>query len=114
MGRFTTIALIALVACVPGIADAQMRGMGRFAGTVTDEGGAPLPGVTVKAVMSGGTASIEVASDDKGAWAIGGVGKGEWDVMFEKSGFATRKAKVTLPVELARVPLIAMALKKAS
>ncbi len=114
MSRLIRIALIVLVASGPEIAGAQMRGMGRFAGTVTDETGAPLPGVSVKAVMSGGTTPIAVASDDKGAWAIGGVGKGEWDVMFEKNGFAPRKAKVTLPVELARVPPIAMALKKAS
>ena len=114
MSRLTRSALFALVASVPSLAGAQMRGMGRFAGTVTDESGAPLPGVTVKAVMSGGTAPIAVASDDKGAWAIGGLGKGEWDVLFEKNGFTPRKAKVTLPVELARVPPIAMALKKAS
>jgi hypothetical protein len=114
MKKLIGLAVIGFVALGPCVADAQMRGMGRFGGTVTDESGAPLPGVTVKAVMAGGTAPITAASDDKGAWAVGGVGKGEWEVVFEKAGFAPRKAKVTLPVELARVPPIAMAMKKAS
>jgi hypothetical protein len=114
MRKKAGIALFALVVLVPSVADAQLRGMGRFAGTVSDESGAPLPGVTVSAVMSGGTAPITSSSDEKGAWAVGGVGKGEWDVVFEKPGFAPRKAKVLLPVELARVPPIAMTLKKAS
>lgn len=91
---------------------AQLRGMGRVQGTVVDESGAPLSEVTVKATMTGSTGSIDGASNGKGEWAIGGMGKGEWEVSFEKPGYAARKAKISLPVELARVPPIPVTLKK--
>ena len=91
---------------------AQLHGMGRVQGSVADEGGAPIEGVTVKATLPGSTGSIDGTSNAKGEWAIGGMGKGEWDVTFEKAGYAPRKAKISLQVELARVPPIPVTMKK--
>ena len=97
-----------------GTAYAQLHGMGRINGTCTEEGGGPLEGVTVKATLSGSAGSIDGTSDKKGEWMLGGMARGEWDVTFEKAGYAPRKARVSLTVELARMPPIAVTMKKAS
>jgi hypothetical protein len=103
-----------LVAGLVSTAYAQLHGMGRIQGTVADESGTPLEGVAVTATLPGSAGEITGKSDAKGAWIIGGMGRGEWDVVFEKPGYAPRKAKVVLQVELAKVPAIAVAMKKAS
>jgi hypothetical protein len=105
------LAMMALM-LVASTAYAQLHGMGRIQGTVAEEGGAPLADVTIKATLPGSAGEISGTSDAKGQWIIGGMGKGEWDVVFEKPGYAPRKAKVSLAVELARVPPIAVAMKK--
>jgi len=104
----------ALLASTPIDVGAQMRGLGRIAGKVTDEAGAPLGGVSIRAKLAGYSGEIESTSDDSGAWAVSGLARGEWDVSFEKPGYVPRRAKVTLPVELARVPPVNIALRKAS
>jgi hypothetical protein len=107
------LAVLVLVLGLGTSTSAQLRGMGRVQGTVVDEGGAPLTDVTVKATLAGSAGSIDGASNGKGEWAVGGMGKGEWEVTFEKAGFATRRAKISLPVELARVPALPITMKKA-
>ena len=106
------VAALAVLIGLSTAAYAQLHGMGRIQGTVADEGGAPLEGVEIKATLPGSTGEITAKSDAKGQWIIGGMGRGDWDVVFEKAGFAPRKAKVSLQVELARVPAIAVAMKK--
>jgi Carboxypeptidase regulatory-like domain len=105
---------LVLAVGVVSTAYAQLHGMGRINGTCVDEGGAPLEGVTVKGTLPGSAGSIDGATDKKGEWILGGMARGEWDVTFEKAGFAPRKAKVSLTVELARMPPIAVTMKKAS
>jgi hypothetical protein len=106
------LVLLLLATVAGGQMAGQLRGMGRIEGTVTDEGGAPLTDVAVKATLPGTTGSIDGTSDAKGKWMLGGMGRGDWDVVFEKGGFAPRRAKVSLQVELARVPPIAVVMKK--
>lgn len=91
--------------------EGQTRGMGRMNGTVVDEGGAPLPGVTVKTTTSDGSA-IEIKSDDGGRWIMGGLGRGEWSVLFAKEGFVARQVKVVLERELERTEPIKIVMKK--
>lgn len=107
--------LLAVVVVVLGFgtaADAQLRGMGRIQGTVVDETGAPLTDVVIKATLPGSAGSLDATSDKKGEWSFGGMGRGDWDVVFEKPGYAPRRAKVSLQVELARIPPIAVTMKK--
>lgn len=94
-------------------AHAQMRGMGRLNGVVVGENGEPLDGVAVKAPISGGGA-LEGKSGDAGKWAIGGVGKGEWQVEFEKPGFETKRLKVIVQKETLNPEAIKVVMKKAS
>ena len=110
MRRTMMAALLMTAFAVP--AYAQLHGMGRIQGTVAEEGGGPIEGVDVKATLPGSAGEITAKSDAKGNWIIGGMGRGEWDVVFEKPGFAPRKAKVSMQVELARIPAIAVAMKK--
>jgi hypothetical protein len=107
------VALVVVVAAAGG-AQAQMRGMGRIEGIVTDGAGKPLAGVAISATLPGSTAGIKSTSNDKGLWYVGGLARGDWQVEFEKAGYEQRRAKVVLPVELARVPPIAITLKKTS
>ncbi len=91
---------------------AEVRGMGRITGTVRDGGGTPVAGVTVTATLKGAKSEIEATTDDKGLWAVYGVGKGEWHVEFHKAGYTPVAARVTLEAELSRVPPIAITLKR--
>jgi hypothetical protein len=106
------LAIAVLVLGLGAIADAQLRGFGRIQGTVVDENGTPLTAVVVKATLPGSNGSIDSASDKKGEWSIGGMARGEWDVTFEKPGYAPRRAKVSLVIELTRIPPIAVSMKK--
>jgi hypothetical protein len=99
-----------LVALVQGHAVAQ-RGLTRITGKVTADSGGPVAGVQIKAVF-GGNKIFDTSSNDSGEWSIGGMGKGEWEIVFEKAGYAQSRAKVVLPVDLSRVPPIAVTLKK--
>ena len=103
---------LVLAVGVVSTAYAQLHGMGRINGTCTEDGGGPLEGVTVKATLPGSSGSIDGTTDKKGEWVLGGMARGDWDVTFEKAGYAPRKAKVSLTVELARMPPIAVAMKK--
>lgn len=107
--RTFVLAVAAVVLVSSSTAFAQ-RGMGRFAGVVVDESGSPVEGAKVTARLDGAT--VEGTSDDKGAWAVAGVGKGVWMVEFRKPGFTPRAAKVILERELDKVPAIKMELKK--
>jgi hypothetical protein len=108
------ILAILVILAAASDAGAQMRGMGRIQGTVTDMDGAPLSGVSISAKNSDASASITSKSDDKGVWYVAGLARGDWQVEFDKAGYDKRHAKVVLPVELARAPPIVITMKKAS
>jgi hypothetical protein len=110
MKKLMLATLVALAAV--SSADAQIRGMGRIQGTVVDEGGAPLAGVVITAKLPGRAGDIGSKTDDKGVWYVGGMARGEWLVDFEKPGYGERHAKINLEVEIARVPPIAVTMKK--
>jgi uncharacterized GH25 family protein len=110
--RTLVLAVAVVVLAGTATSEAQVRGMGRFAGTVVDDSGAPVEGVKVTARLDANGGVVEGATDDKGAWAVAGVGKGVWMVEFRKAGFTPRAAKVILERELDKVPAIKMELKK--
>jgi len=93
---------------------AQKRGLGRVKGTVSDDTGEPLKGVAIRATLSGYEGAIEETSDDKGAWAVGGMARGEWHLTFFARGYSTVGARVNLEAELSNVPPITIVLKKAA
>lgn len=90
---------------------AQMRGLGRINGSVTDDSGAAVEGVVIKIGFSDGS-KIEGKSDAKGDWALAGLGRGEFPVSFEKAGFETKRVKVVIEKELAKTQPIKITIKK--
>ena len=104
------IAVIMLI--VPMVSSAQFRGLGRVTGTVADDTGSPLRDVSIRATLSGEEGVIEEKTDDKGAWAVNGMAKGEWHLTFQTPGYVPVAAKVILAAELARVNPISVVLKK--
>lgn len=105
------VAGVCLIASL-GVEASDVRGMNRIAGTVTDPTGAPVAGVTIKATLDASGGAIDSTTDEKGAWAVAGMAKGEWSVIFVKPGFMGQKAKVILPADMSRVPPIKIVLKK--
>lgn len=106
------VVTMGLVVLAGPSANAQMRGMGRLNGVVVGDDGQPIDGVAVKAPVSGGGA-LESKSGDAGKWAIGGIGKGEWTVEFEKPGFETKRMKVIVQKESLNPEVIKVIMKKA-
>ena len=104
------VVLIMLI--VPMVSSAQFRGLGRVTGTVADDTGTPLRDVSIRATLSGEDGVIEERTDDKGAWAVNGMAKGEWHLTFQTPGYVPVAAKVILAAELARVQPISVVLKK--
>jgi tetratricopeptide (TPR) repeat protein len=91
----------------------EWRGQGRLAGKVTDEGGAPIEGVTITATLpsSDNRGPKPLSTNAKGEWSLGGISRGQWALDFSKDGYETRS--VSVPVtEGVRIPPMAVALKK--
>ncbi|MGE5361528.1 MAG: carboxypeptidase regulatory-like domain-containing protein [Bacteroidales bacterium] len=89
------------------------RGQGHVNGKVTDESGKPLEGVVVKMVLPSEKGAVDTKTDKKGEWSIGGIGRGNWQVDFEKPGFETRRIAVQVD-ELSRQPPIPTTMKVAA
>jgi tetratricopeptide (TPR) repeat protein len=89
------------------------KGLGRIEGVVTDENGAPLSGVTVKADLPERGGGTTLKSDKKGRWVLAGVAAGAWNFDFEAEGYETAKIGVRLPGESVRLPVVKVQLKKA-
>src|ERR1043166_1450615 len=109
--RYAVLVVLVML-IVPMVSSAQFRGLGRVTGAVADDGGSPLKDVLVRATLSGEEGVIEERTDDKGAWAVNGMAKGEWHLTFQTPGYVPVAANVVLAAELARVNPISVVLKK--
>src|SRR5260221_10955249 len=88
------VAVITLLA--PAMSSAQLRGMGRITGTVNDDGGSPIRGVSIRATREGASGAIEETTNEKGSWVLNGMARGEWHVTFQVGGYAPLGAKISL------------------
>lgn len=107
------ITFLALLA-IPAVAAAQeWRGQGRIAGKVTDESGAPIEGVIVKATLpsSSNRGPAPVKTNAKGDWSIGGIAGGMWSLDFERDGYepVNKSAQIS---EVSRMPATTLVMKK--
>jgi len=110
MRKFQVLILAAFMTIATSVTVAQVKGMGRLNGKVTDAGGAPVDGVAIK--LRQGTDVIEAKTDPKGNWVLAGVARGNWVVTFEKDGFPTKVVKVLVEKELMRTDPIKITMKK--
>jgi Tfp pilus assembly protein PilF len=113
MQTFQAAALVAVLTLVaPGAVVAQdWRGMGRLAGTVVDESGAPVDGVVVKAQRVESQGGPQTRTNKKGEWVLAGINAGQWNLDFEKAGFETRKQSAQV-AEASSNPPVKTTLKK--
>lgn len=87
------------------------KGKGRAFGVVTDEQGNPLEGVTVKLYYVKGEQGFSVKTDKDGKWVAAWIRGGQWNIDFEKIGYAPKKIAVELQ-EFQKNPEIKIALVK--
>jgi tetratricopeptide (TPR) repeat protein len=92
-----TSSAILFIVFIATVATAQdWRGMGRLAGKVVDETGAPIEGVTVKAVRNESKGGPTAKTNKKGEWVLAGVNGGAWSIDFEKDGYETARKSASL------------------
>src|SRR5262245_20549494 len=97
MKRTCVLGAMVMLLALPMTASGQiMRGMGRITGSVRDDRGTPVADVAITATLKGVKGEIAAKTDDKGLWAVYGMGKGEWHVEFYKTGYAPTAARVNL------------------
>jgi iron complex outermembrane receptor protein len=70
-----------------------------LSGTVRDERGGALPGVSIVASPTTGGPDASTSADDSGAYRLTLAAGRAYDVTFTLTGFAGRRARVTVPAE---------------
>ncbi|HEU4686801.1 MAG TPA: carboxypeptidase-like regulatory domain-containing protein, partial [Vicinamibacterales bacterium] len=107
MGRaFKSVLVVAAVVVWPSLASAQ----GTLTGTVRDQSGGVLPGVTVDASSPALIEKVRTAvTDDTGQYRITGLNPGTYSLTFRLTGFTIIRregielsgtATLTIPVEM--------------
>ncbi len=76
------------------------RGQGRIHGVVLDTDGRPIEGALVVATHLASGTTFKTRTDRNGAWALLGLGTGEWKVTASKKGYVS--ATVTVYVRQLR------------
>ena len=97
MARSILLAAL-IVICITISAHAQTGGAANIAGTVTDESGATLPGVTVTITNTATGRSQDVVTMGEGRYRVVALQPGPYEVVAELAGFATVRRAVTLVV----------------
>jgi outer membrane receptor protein involved in Fe transport len=89
-----------VAACVLGLAAPSLAQTetGRITGTITDQSGAVVPGVTVTAKSTGTGASRTVVTDEAGHYVFANLTPGAYEISAELQGFQPAQSKVTLTV----------------
>ncbi len=90
----------------------QGRGRGRIKGTVVDETGVPLVGVKVVAQHLKYNTLFEGKSDEKGNWAIAGLGTGAFRVTASIEGYDSSFQEMSVSQFARNNPAIAFTLNK--
>jgi tetratricopeptide (TPR) repeat protein len=110
----TALGILLLLAAPFPAASQDWRGVGRIEGVVTDEGGQPIEGATLRASCAderGGGTTIK--SDKKGHFVLAGVVACNWAFDISAAGYETRQIAIRLPSESTRLQPVKVPLKKA-
>jgi len=86
------------LALVLGLAASAAAQTGRVFGSITDQSGAVLPAVEVKATMkdSGGETIRNVVSDARGSYELGNLSPGSWALSMSLPGFQSSTRQVSV------------------
>jgi tetratricopeptide (TPR) repeat protein len=107
------LAFACLVVATAPVSGQDWRGVGRLAGKVTDETGAPLEGVSIKAHLVGSKGGPEVKTNGKGEWVLAGINGGQWQLEVAKPGYETRNLDVPVAEHSTNAP-VSLSLKKSA
>jgi len=91
------LAVTIVLAAALALAAQDYKGKARQGGTIEDDKGAPIEGVTVKLFSLRAQQGLEVKSDKSGRWIAAWIRGGSWRVDFSKIGYAPQS--VTLDVK---------------
>jgi len=93
MRRLTAITSAVMLLLVALAANAQVRGLGRLQGNVTDKNtGKPVVGAQIViSLPNGRTAPITVKSDSRGHWSAIGMTSGVWNIDITANGYVTSR-----------------------
>lgn len=95
----------------PQLYSQEGLGKGRISGKVKDEAGNPIKDAKITAQSLKSEVKLEVSSNEKGEWAILGLGTGFWRVTATAKGYARSFVEINVR-QLRRNPPIAFILKK--
>ncbi len=111
--RWSVLGAVLITLTLAGAAAAQdWRGVGRLAGKVTDESGAPIADATVKAELVGSSGGPTVKTNKKGEFVFAGIAGGSWNLDVTAPGYEPARGSAALQ-EHSTNPPITLKLKKA-
>ena len=97
MTRFIVLSFVIL--CLPLAALSQQAANATLTGTITDQAGAVIAGAQITATHKATGVKRETASNDQGFYVLSNMTPGEYEVLIEAKGFASKATKsVTLKV----------------
>jgi len=94
---FRCLAVLAIALLIPAVVAAQTES-GKISGTVTDQSGAVLPGVTVNLKSVDRATTRSTVTNAQGEYVFASLVPGPYEVTAELSGFSTKQIRTTVPV----------------
>jgi len=91
------LAVLAIALMIPALVAAQTES-GKITGSVTDQSGAVLPGVTVDLKSVERATTRSTVTNAAGEYVFASLVPGTYDVTAELSGFSTQQVRTTVPV----------------
>jgi outer membrane receptor protein involved in Fe transport len=91
------LAVLAIALAIPALVAAQTES-GKVTGTVTDQSGAVLPGVTVNLKSVDRATMRSTVTNAEGEYVFASLVPGAYEVTAELSGFSTQQVRTTVPV----------------
>ena len=91
------LAVLAIALMIPALVAAQTES-GKISGTVTDQSGAVLPGVTINLKSVDRATTRSTVTNAQGEYVFASLVPGTYEVTAELSGFSTKQTRVTVSV----------------
>ena len=91
------LAVLAIALMIPALAAAQTES-GKVSGSVTDQSGAVLPGVTVNLKSVERATTRSTVTNAQGEYVFASLVPGNYEVTAELSGFSTKQTRTNVPV----------------
>ena len=91
------LAVLAIALMIPALVAAQTES-GKVSGTVTDQSGAVLPGVTVNLKSVERATTRSTVTNGQGEYVFASLVPGNYEITAELSGFSTQQTRTNVPV----------------